>query len=147
MCSVNKKNTKVKNFFFILMFKKHIDVVIKKAIFFFHKFISFCKNINIIRTFFLLENNFFLFDFTTFTFITRLLLGNGNIVFGQNFRWLIFTWFTYFEVPCVQKKWVLKIDLCICVCMCGCDCVGNFQPFISPNLINIETPNFMHIIR
>ena len=37
-----------------------------------------------------------------FTSITRLPLGNGSIVFVQNFRCRVFTWFICFEIPCGQ---------------------------------------------
>ena len=50
--------------------------------------------------------NFYAFIFNNgchFTSITRLPLGNGSIVFGQNFRCRVFTWFICFEGPWVQK--------------------------------------------
>ena len=40
---------------------------------------------------------------TIFNYITRLPLDNGSIVFGQNFRCRVFTWFLYFEVQWAQK--------------------------------------------
>ena len=51
-----------------------------------------------------------------FTSITRLPLGNGIIVFCQNFRCWVFTWFICLEIFWVQKRsfWYL---VCAYVCM------------------------------
>ena len=60
----------------------------------------------------------FLFShFLIFTFITRLPLVNGSIVFNQNFRCQAFTGLTYFDVPWVQKSCFLK-QVCAYVCVC-----------------------------
>ena len=47
-----------------------------------------------------------------------------------------------------SRKWFLKIGLCVLVCVYvrtyECGCMENIQLFMYPNLIKIETANFIH---
>ena len=78
--------------------------------------------------------------------------------FGQNFRDQILTQskpnLHILNSPeskkVVFENWSLHMYLCVCVtCVCvyACDCVENIPCFISPKLMKIETPNFMHRTR
>ena len=70
------------------------------------------------------------------TIFTRLLLDNESNVFSQIFRYRVLIWFISFELIFENRP------LCIYVYMRVI--VWQLQRFVSPKLIKIEAPNFIH---
>ena len=124
--------------------RKEINWLRMKICIFFYliKMKSFCKNLNFCKskTFyrkknylfryytFVIKHNFWkklgnVFKFSIvnciwyFYFRLPTTIGNGSIVFGQNFLCHVFIWFICFEVSWVHKKLFLIIFLCVYMCV------------------------------